>query len=767
MGGLGPSAVLRSLRNCPSYGSVARLASGPEAPTTQPATLVQTFPWAFLATGALAAALAGACAPAPTEIRLPPGAPIVLISIDTLRSDHLPAYGYQGVATPAIDALRRDSILFERAYAHVPLTLPSHASILTGLLPYEHGVRDNMGYKLDAANVPYLPTLLKRRGYATGAAVSSYVLRGATGLDRDFDFYEDGVEFRSRAGLGGIQRSGAETLQLALDWARPLAGKPFFLFVHFYEPHTPYTPPAPWAERYAASPYDGEIAASDELVGKLVAELERLGAYDRALIVLLSDHGEGLGDHGEDEHGVLLYRESLQVPLLVKLPDGRLGNRTVREPAQLADVFTTVTSLTGIEPERTSGLSLLRLLDRQPPERRIYSETLYPRFHFGWSDLASLIDRRWHYIEGPAPELYDLAASPAERDDLRERERRAATELRAALQGIERSVESPAAEDEETRRQLAALGYLGTAAAAPSGPLPDPKGQVHVLRDLKAAYAAFTARNYPAAAAAFRRVVDANPRALDAWEQLGISLQELGEPEAALAAFQEAMKLTGGGIGPALSTAGALLELKRYDEAEAHARLALEEEPAAAHGVLARAALERRDFARAEREARAALGAATDTRLGPRVLLAEVLHRAGRDDEALRLLEEAAREYTARKTADPELVRGLFFLHGEILANRGDAAGAERSFRQEIRRFPYDSRSYTHLALLLALGGRGAEVGPLLRQMVEARPVAASYAAAVETLRVLEDERSAAALLRHARSRFPDDRQLERLERGG
>ena len=228
-----------------------------------------------------------------------------------------------------------------------------------------------------------------------------------------------------------------------------------------------------------------------------------------------------------------------------------------------------------------------------------------PRFHFGWSDLASLIDRRWHYIEGPAPELYDLAAAPAERDDLRERERRAAAELRAALAGIERAVEPPAAEDEETRRQLAALGYLGSAAAAPAGPLPDPKGQVHVLRDLKAAYAAFNARDYAAAAAAFRRVVAANPRALDAWEQLGISLQELGEPEPALAAFQEAMRLTGGGIGPALSTAGALLELKRYDEAEAHARLALEEEPAAAHAVLARAALERRDFARAEREARA------------------------------------------------------------------------------------------------------------------------------------------------------------------
>jgi tetratricopeptide (TPR) repeat protein len=241
----------------------------------------------------------------------------------------------------------------------------------------------------------------------------------------------------------------------------------------------------------------------------------------------------------------------------------------------------------------------------------------------------------------------------------------------------------------------------------------------------------------------------------------------VGEPEPALAAFQEAMRLSGGGVGAALSTAGALLELERFDEAEAHARLALEEEPAAAHAVLARVELGRRDFASAEREARTALGAATDTRLGPRVLLAEVLHRADRDEEALGLLDEAAREYTARQTADPELVRGLFYLHGEILADRGDAAGAERSFREEIRRFPHDSRGYTHLAVLLALDGRGAEVGPLLRQMVEARPVAASYVAAVETLRVLKDDRSAAALLRHARSRFPADPRLEKLERGG
>jgi len=370
----------------------------------------------------------GGLGPEAANLRFP-GAPVVVVSIDTLRSDHLPAYGYRQVDTPAIDAFRQDSILAERAYSHCPLTLPSHVSLLTGELPPVHRVRDNLGYPFDAAAHPYLPALLKAAGYETGAAVSAYVLRGATGLASGFDSYDDRMLPRPGETIDTVQRPGEETVARALDWLRPRAAKPFFLFVHLYEPHTPYDPPEPFASRYAGRPYDGEIAVADAAVGHLFDELKRLGAYDRALIVLLSDHGEGLGEHGEKQHGIFLYRETLQVPLLVKLPGARLAGRTLAAPAGLDDVLPTIVSLLELKlPEgargKLPGRSLLA--DAAPgdpgapgdPPRRIYSETFYPRLHLGWSDLASLIEGRLHYVEAPVPELYDLAADPGETKSL-------------------------------------------------------------------------------------------------------------------------------------------------------------------------------------------------------------------------------------------------------------------------------------------------------------------------------------------------------------
>ena len=336
---------------------------------------------------------------------IPKGTPVVLISIDTLRADHLPAYGYKGVETPALDGLRRDGVLFERAYSTTPLTFPSHTTLLTGVLPAVHGVRDNVGYKLDAAKVqrgemPFLPAILKRAGYATGGAVSAYVLQGKTGLSTGFDFYEDGIEFRTGTGLGGLQRPGSETLRLSRDWLRSVKDKPFFFFFHIYEPHSPYTPPEPYASRYPLK-YDGEIATADHIVGDLIDELKALGVYDRAIVVLLSDHGEGLGDHGEEEHGVLLYEEAIHVPLILKLPRAQKAGGTTARPVQLLDVAPTVLGLLRLGvPKPMSGLSLLA--ERAAP-RRIYSETFYPRLHFGWSELFSLIDERTTTSRGPTP----------------------------------------------------------------------------------------------------------------------------------------------------------------------------------------------------------------------------------------------------------------------------------------------------------------------------------------------------------------------------
>src|SRR5207237_4276075 len=302
-----------------------------------------------------------------------------------------------------------DGIVFENAYAHVPLTFPSHATIMTGRLPFENGVRSNIGYKLDVNAQPTLPRLLSQHGYATGAAVSAYVLRRDTGMGSLFDFYHDAMEVWESATLGALQRRGDETVHAALGWVDRVEKRPFFLFLHLFEPHTPYEPVEPFRSKYA-NPYDGEIATADAIVGRFFAELDRRGLYDRSMIVLCGDHGEGLGDHGEQEHGVLLYREVLHVPLIVKLPRQRLAGRRVSAPAQLVDILPTIAEVVGATvPAGLPGRSLIGLSG----DRAIYSETMYPRLHLGWSQLRSLTDARDHYIESPAPELFDVVADPA------------------------------------------------------------------------------------------------------------------------------------------------------------------------------------------------------------------------------------------------------------------------------------------------------------------------------------------------------------------
>src|SRR5689334_8889772 len=220
--------------------------------------------------------------------------PVILISIDTLRSDHLPAYGYDRVSTPNLDAFRADAILYEHAYSHCPLTLPSHTSMLTGLLPADSGIRDNIGFTL-AENIPTLPALLKANGYATGAAVSAFVLRKGTGIARGFDDYDDEVEpIGEWQVIARVQRSGGETEAVARKWLDAHADKPFFYFLHLYDPHTPYEPPEPFRTQYKDNPYDGEIAYADHVVGEFLDHLKAQGLYDKAMILILADHGEGL-----------------------------------------------------------------------------------------------------------------------------------------------------------------------------------------------------------------------------------------------------------------------------------------------------------------------------------------------------------------------------------------------------------------------------------------------------------------------------------------
>ncbi len=426
---------------------------------------------------ALGLAAAG-CGRSRPPSRVFPKAPVVLISIDTLRSDHLPFYGYGGVKTPALSAFRDDAILFESAWSHVPLTLPSHATVFTGLLPDRNGVHDNLGYALKK-DVPTLAGLLSKDGYATGGAVTSLVLAGTTGVGRGFDFWDDDVvATRPFQALSRVQRPGAEA-EASLERWIGTQSRPIFAFLHLYEPHAPYEPPEPFKRLYA-NPYDGEIAAADAVVGRFLAFLKAKGLYDRALVILFSDHGEGLGDHGESEHGVFLYREVLQVPLLVKLPKGSApAPRSVAEPVQLTDVFTTVGRATGLDgftpPPGTESLIATADAPGRPP-RRIYAESYFARTHFGWSELRSLLDGRWHYIEAPRPELFDLASDPAEKANLAPGRPEPFRKLRIGMEALRASFAAPATVDREAAKKLASLGYLSSGAAAGNGPSRRPEG---------------------------------------------------------------------------------------------------------------------------------------------------------------------------------------------------------------------------------------------------------------------------------------------------
>ncbi len=681
--------------------------------------------------------------------------PVIIISVDTLRSDHLPVYGYRGVETPAIDAFSRDAIVFDKAFSHCPLTLPSHATILTGLLPADTGVRDNMGFNLDPTK-PTLAEVLERNGYATGAAISAYVLRRETGIARGFQFFDDHIAERADQSLGGIQRSGVDTEAIAETWIGARAGQPLFFLLHLYEPHAPYDAPEPYRSRF--KPYDAEIASADAIVGRFLDSLKRLNIYDRALIVFLSDHGEGLGDHGEDEHGIFLYREAIQVPLIVKLPGATHASR-VNETVGLRDVMPAI--LDELHIALPPGLTRRPLFGGRASSRDVYSETFYPRFHFGWSDLHSLTDGTKHYIEAPQPELYDLHNDPRETTNLAATDRRTYFAMKEAIRPMLKDAAAAAAVPPEEAAKLAALGYIGSAgAAAPGEALPDPKEKRQTFRDLRNAFALFRAGKNEPALAAFQTILRENPRMTDVWDVTAKTYWRLGRQNDAIDAAKQGLKTNPGSSILALTVANFALDAGRLDEARQHAELAQRADPPRAHEVLARVDLARGDLANAEKEAR--LATAGGDRAAANVTLARVLKQANRFDESLTAADEAERIVTSEHKPP---FAGLSFLRGDLLARLGRNEEAERALKQEIVLDPGDARAYQSLIVLLVSEGRGDEATPLVYQLIHAAPTAANYAAVAETIETLGDRTGARYWAAQGLQKFPGDPRIRKFAR--
>lgn len=623
---------------------------------------------------------------------------VILISIDTLRSDHLPAYGYRAIATPNIDRLANDGVVFEHAYANVPLTLPSHATIMTGLLPAEHGVRDNAGYTLDAKTTT-IASMLHARGYATGAAVSAYVLRHDSNINQGFDEYDDRIEFIEGAPTGNLQRNGNSTASILTKWMDSHSSTPFFAFAHLFEPHTPYEPS-----------YDGEIAKADRIVGALLDHLREKNLYDDALIILLSDHGEGLNEHGEAEHGVLLYRESLQVPLIVKLPRNMRHGERVRQAAQLADILPTIAAITGATAPHVRGQSLLATMSDRP----IHSETLYPRIHLGWSELRSIIRYPMHLIDGPKPEVYDLASDPREGNDVREEKRREYAQLERDLALFPKNESAAPTISNEERQKLAALGYVSAGAPAQASNL-NPRDHLADLAELKTITELMAHRDYRNATTRIEALLARNPGWSDLRNDLGLAYEQLGDLSRAEQTYRDAIRATPELASDfALSLAQILAQERKFDDAIAHANLAMRSNPAGAHDVLARVAIAQHDLISAMTHAQAMRSNAS-MQSNADVLIAQILIEQRKFDEALATLDQIR----ARRTALPPR---YWFLTGDALASLGRTEEARAAFDRAIHANPREREAYVSLAFVEAASGNRDAANELLDRMIAAIP---------------------------------------------
>jgi choline-sulfatase len=684
-----------------------------------------------LAAGLAVLATGAACGSRPPAPLRAEARNLVLITIDTLRADRLGCYGNRNVETPNLDRLSRDGAIAAQASVHVPLTRPSHVSLFTGLLPAEHGIRDNVSPSL-RADVPTLADVLRASGFRTAAFVSSIVLSRQSGLGRGFEEYSDRFEADGDDArfLNTIQKRGDGPTAEAIAWLEARKGSRFFAWLHLYDPHDPYEPPEPYRARYADRLYDGEVAWSDELVGRVGAALERTGRREDTLLVVTSDHGEGLDEHGEAVHGFFVYETTLRVPLLIRGPGVVPGTR-VQTTARSIDLLPTVLELLGVAPPagaRLAGRSLAAVLRGGPqlPETATYAESLTPRLHYGWSDLRALREGRWKYILAPRPELYDLQDDPGETRNLAAAPSPRADALRAQLAGLldkERAAPSPDASTAvppELVEKIGALGYLGGGAArdaASSGA--DPKDKLEdykaVNRLMRDGLTRLRAKDYAGSGARLRALLD---RGVDSFEvRYYLARALVGQrrcPEAEPQFVAATRHLPG--FGPAYigladcraaagQTAAALAVLKDGQQ----------KNPRDARLVEAEARLWRR--LEKPREAVAAYERALP--LAPRdallrVALGEMYRDGGDAERAARLMREAV-------ALDPEPAAYWNAL-GMVLGGKRAFGEAADAFREAVTREPANAEYAYNLGLALLRGGRQADAVPFLRKALEIEP---------------------------------------------
>jgi arylsulfatase A-like enzyme/Flp pilus assembly protein TadD len=501
---------------------------------------------------------------------------VILITLDTTRADRMGFLGSRRGLTPNLDALAKESVVFTRAYAQVPLTTPSHAAMLTGTYPQYSHVQD-LGTPLDAG-LPYLPDLLHQHGYHTAAFLGSYILdprTSAPGFDRGFDVYDAGFHQR-RPGedrYKSVERRAADVANRALGWLSRHPEKPVFVWLHFYDAHDPYDPPEPFKTHYASAPYDGEIAYTDSIVGSFIEVLRRHGLYQNTIIAIAADHGEAFGEHGEERHGMLLYDETIHVPLLLKLPSQRLGGKRVVEQVALAELAPSLLDAAGIAvPAVMQARSLLPLLDStklhpgpiqsatkeeeqstitssdKSTDRSIYSETNYPHRAFGWSALHSWRSGKYLYVQAPNRELYDQFADPDAAKNIAPARKAVADTVDSQLEEFLQKTKT--AETKQTKldpaqaEQLRSLGYLMSDNVADHGgeKAADPKDKIQIANTFHRSLVNIEEDRYDEAIAGLREVVQLDPDIASAHLELGRALLHRQRYEDALPVLRVALE---------------------------------------------------------------------------------------------------------------------------------------------------------------------------------------------------------------------------------
>lgn len=643
--------------------------------------------------------------PAPTDRQssLPAQPNVLLISIDTLRADHLGCYG-AALPTPAMDSLAAEGIRFEQAITPVPITLPAHASILTGTYPVFHGIRDNSGFVLPD-RIETLGEVLKGHGYATGAFVGSFVLDSRFGLARGFDTYFD--EFQAdttdlvRQSI--LERPAAEVLERARNWISGLpSGVPWFAFVHLFDPHAPYAPPVKFRAPPGASPYAAEVLYVDQQIGLFLEFLRSRGLYEQSLIILTSDHGEGLGEHGEDTHGIFLYDSTVRVPLIFRLPRGEPRGIQLARQVRLIDIFPTVLQVVGL-PASTlvqgEGLAA-SWISGASADLDAYCETLMPQLSYGWSSLAALRSRDFKYIDAPRPELYELRQDPAEQRNLAAVAQADVNRLKQELLRIqdryagEMAASAQRGVDAETAERLRSLGYVGISSGVrsrPAGSGADPKDKIAVFNRVWAAQTAADSGDLDLSVRTLNQIIRTEPGLFVARSLQALNHLRQNRPDLALPHLEAAARIRPEDPGSHLYLGMAYLRLRRPAEAAREFEITLELEqhhPAALNNLAAAyVQLERPDAAAAIFER---ILAAAPADVAAHVNLGVIRMMQQRPQEAMRSFREALR-------IQPDLPQ----VHnniGLILLNEGRKDEAIRSFEEALRLQPDYAAARENLA---------------------------------------------------------------------